>query len=614
MFMRALWLVAAGASAVASLCSSEGYDCLPGQPCWPSVAEWKAFNATVSGHLHATVMLGSPCFPSESNYDNATCANAKAHYFNATFREQTYGATEIVNWEACGPYNCYPSIFAAQGATCSLGRMSAMYVDAQSPADVAATIAFVRAHCIRLVVKNSGHDYLGRSTGPNTLALWMQNMKTYEFHSTFTAQDCPDANAANVGVIGAGVTAHEAVQYFLQHGMSVAVGGCPSIAIAGGFGQGGGHGLLAPSVGLMVDQAIEFDVVTADGVLRTINQCNHPDLFWAMRGGGGGTYAVLTAYKFRLHPTVPLAVYHFRANISAAAITPNITKSTVLHDVITAFASNQTTWSKNNISGYDFFTPKTVEFFEVLPAAGDPMTKLKELTQQVAYFLSNSSDLDIVTNEYILYSDLTELEIDQADLISRQAGSGIGNVLSSRMLTKDLFSSAANISMLVGAILQGMETAVSMVGLEIAALDIPFGAHKTAPVNTPDTARTTSANPVWRQTLVHWITAAGWVPGTNASDIAAMAMAARAGMEKIRDVLPVQAAYTNEADYDEPDWQSVFFGENYDRLLQVKQKYDPTVLLNAWKTVGWLGPKEQLYSCYGSDPHPSLPFNKSLLI
>ena len=82
-------------------------------------------------------------------------------------------------------------------------------------------------------------------------------------------------------------------------------------------------------------------------------------------------------------------------------------------------------------------------------------------------------------------------------------------------------------------------------------------------------------------------------------------------MEKIQEVLPVQAAYTNEADYAEPNWESVFFGDNYDRLLQIKRKYDPTVMFNGWKTVGWLGPEDQLYSCYGSDPQPSIPFEQN---
>lgn len=58
----------------------------------------------------------------------------------------------------------------------------------------------------------------------------------------------------------------------------------------------------------MVDNALEFDVITADGIQRTINECNNPDLFFAMRGGGGSTYAVLLNYKFKVYKEVPMQV------------------------------------------------------------------------------------------------------------------------------------------------------------------------------------------------------------------------------------------------------------------------------------------------------------------
>lgn len=330
------------------------YDCNPGQPCWPSVAEWEAFNTTVSGHLQATIMLGSPCFPSSPNYSNIACANVKANYNNGDFREQIYGAMAYTEWETCGGANCLPSQLAPQSDTCSLGRMSAYYVDAQSAADVQATLAFVKAHNIRLTVKNTGHDFLGRSSAANTLALWTANMKTLKYQANFTAYNCPTSDGYSVGIMGAGIVAHEAVDYFLEHDMDVTVGACPTVGIAGGFGQSGGHGAFGPSYGLMVDQAIEYDVVTADGVLRTINECNSPDLFWAMRGGGGGTYAVLLTYKFKVYPKKALAMYTFRADISDTAIPSNITQSQTLKDTLTALAQNQTAWSSNGMAGYDF--------------------------------------------------------------------------------------------------------------------------------------------------------------------------------------------------------------------------------------------------------------------
>ncbi len=109
-------------------------------------------------------------------------------------------------------------------------------------------------------------------------------MKKMEFRPSFAAKGCPGSDKKNIGVMGAGVTAEEALAFFGKHNMMVTTGGCHSVGIAGGFGLGGGHGPLAPTYGLMVDQAVEPDVVTTDGVFRTINQCNEPDLFWAMRG------------------------------------------------------------------------------------------------------------------------------------------------------------------------------------------------------------------------------------------------------------------------------------------------------------------------------------------
>jgi hypothetical protein len=71
-------------------------------------------------------------------------------------------------------------------------------------------------------------------------------------------------------------------------------------------------GLWGCGLALMVDQAVEFEVVTADGATRTINECTDPDLFWAIRGDGGGNYAVLISYQFQLHSAVPINVYNIQ--------------------------------------------------------------------------------------------------------------------------------------------------------------------------------------------------------------------------------------------------------------------------------------------------------------
>lgn len=66
-------------------------------------------------------------------------------------------------------------------------------------------------------------------------------------------------------------------------------------------------------------------------------------------------------------------------------------------------------------------------------------------------------------------------------------------------------------------------------------------------------------------------------------------------MDNLRDITPGGGCYFNEADYLEDDWQTAFFGQNYNTLLSIKDKYDPTTFFNCWKCVGWTGPSEYVF-------------------
>jgi hypothetical protein len=591
------------------LTSPSQFNCQPQDPCWPRDAEWEAFNQTVSGRLQATVMFSSPCFPSSPNFDNATCAIIHQNYFNGTFRPEVYGSLETTQWESCGAANCYPGIVPPQGATCSLGRLSALYVDAVTTSDIVATLNFVKMHGIRLVIKNTGHDYLGRSAAANTLALRTYNLKKMEFHQSFTGYNCPASNKQNIGLIGAGVTAEELLAFFATYGMMATVSGCPTVGIAGGFGQGGGHGPLAPTYGLMVDQAIEFDVITTDGVLRTINQCNDPDLFWALRGGGGQSYAILVNYKFQLYPSTQFATHTVVATI--ASNSSNITQSTVLRNILTALANNQTTWSKNRIAGYNFFTPTTVAFLDILPGAGDPLGTLKELTADFNAFLTNLPDVNITLNTYSVSPNAEVFFAGLAAFLSQGGGPGFATLAPSRLITSDNFATPSTVDSLVTSILEGMQAVMNLAGPKLAA-QVGFLLSKTTPFNSPDSAQATSANPAWRDALWHLIIEGIWLPGTPDSESEQISTAARAALDQIKQNLTVQASYLNEADPDEPNWEEVFYGaENYNRLVQIKHRWDPDGVLNCWKCIGWLGPQDPMYSCYGNNPVPSSPFQFS---
>lgn len=90
------------------------------------------------------------------------------------------------------------------------------------------------------MVKNTGHDVLGRSAAANTLALCVYKLKHMSFHFSFTTRNFSISHRQNVGVIGAGDIAEDAVAFFSKQGMMATIGGWSSVGIAWGFGQGGG--------------------------------------------------------------------------------------------------------------------------------------------------------------------------------------------------------------------------------------------------------------------------------------------------------------------------------------------------------------------------------------
>lgn len=93
--------------------------------------------------------------------------------------------------------------------------------------------------------------------------------------------------------MGAGVQGFEAYREADKVGLAVLGGECPTVGLAGGYTQGGGHSSLASKYGLSADQALEWEVVDGTGKLLRASRAENSDLFWALSGGGGGTYGVV---------------------------------------------------------------------------------------------------------------------------------------------------------------------------------------------------------------------------------------------------------------------------------------------------------------------------------
>lgn len=196
--------------------------------------------------------------------------------------------------------SCDP--FTERSARCVLGTYVQYTVNVSSAADIVDGITFANDRNIRLVIRTTGHDYNGKSTGAGALGLWMQNLKDIEF------KDWSDRHYTGKAIkMGAGVLGSEAYKAADAEGLQVLGGECPTVAIPGGYSQGGGHSALSGRHGLAADQTLEFEVVTGTGQYLVANREINTDLYWALSGGGGGTYGVVLSLTSKAHPDTPVS-------------------------------------------------------------------------------------------------------------------------------------------------------------------------------------------------------------------------------------------------------------------------------------------------------------------
>lgn len=191
---------------------------------------------------------------------------------------------------------------------CVQGNVADYYIDVQEASQVEEALKFANNHGIQVVVKNTGHDYLGRSTAPHALALWMHNVQPpIKLTENFVPESCEDA-VGKVVTFGAGQQFGGIYKFAEGNNVTVLGGSGGTVGAAGGWITGGGHGMLSPVFGLGVDNVQQFRVVLPNGTSVTANRCLNPDVFFALRGGGGGTFGVITEMSTIAHEQVTLQV------------------------------------------------------------------------------------------------------------------------------------------------------------------------------------------------------------------------------------------------------------------------------------------------------------------
>src|SRR4051794_14257749 len=165
----------------------------------------------------------------------------------------------------------------------------AAVVLAESAADVAATVAFAKAHALRVAPQGTGHGAAAIGDMSDTILLKTERMRGVTID--------PERRIARAE---AGTIWIEVVEAAAEHGLAALAGSSPDVGVVG-YTLGGGLSWLARKHGIGANQVTAIELVTADGELRRVDRDNDPDLFWALRGGGG-SFAVVTAIEFNLFP------------------------------------------------------------------------------------------------------------------------------------------------------------------------------------------------------------------------------------------------------------------------------------------------------------------------
>src|SRR5580658_6608669 len=252
----------------------------PSDPGWPTPARWAELDRAVEGRLFKPA---SPFLNCREDAGHSECAAAVERVHNPYFIGDEPAITQASGW--VDAWTCESSAYA---------------VAAERTADVAAAVNFAGKNNLRLVVRGGGHGYQGTSNAPDSLLIWTRRMNAVTLHDDFVPQGCHSKQSPQPAMsVGAGTLWADAYEMVTTRGgRYVQGGGCRTVGVAG-LVQGGGFGSWSKRYGTGAAGLLEAEIVTADGVVRVVNECLNPDLFWAIKGGGGGTFGVVTRFTLR---------------------------------------------------------------------------------------------------------------------------------------------------------------------------------------------------------------------------------------------------------------------------------------------------------------------------
>jgi FAD/FMN-containing dehydrogenase len=551
----------------------------PDEPGWPTTAQWQELEDKLGNRL---IEVRSPLAACAANPADDACAAVFKGLKNPYYIRDNVALTQTTGWaEAWGT------------------KASVRAVAARTSADVAAAVDFARQYKLRLAVKGGGHSYQGTSNAPDSLLVWTRAMDDIQLHEAFVGQGCSGPPQAAVS-LGAGCIWLQAYSTVAKAGRYVQGGGCMTVGVAGLI-QSGGFGSFSKRFGLAAAGLLEAEVVNADGKVVIANACTNPDLFWGLKGGGGGSLGIVTRLTLKTHPLPQWFGGAFGA-IKASS-------NDAYHELIRRFVAFyrdslfNPTWGEQVKIRPDNVLELAMVFQGVDQAAAQAAWKpFIDFVAASPKDFSFALPLTVVAlpAEYFWDAAFLKKNAPQVILHDDRADAPDGNVFWAGNLEETGWFLHAYQSTWLPAALLALDRQVALAdALFAGSRHRSVGLHLNkglagAPQAEIAAARDTATNPAATEAFALAICAAAGPPAFagikgHEPDMAAAkrnAAAVEAAMAELRKLVPDGGAYLSESNYFQKDWQQAFWGANYQRLRAVKDKYDPDGLFFVHHGVG----------------------------
>ena len=554
----------------------------PYDPCWPSPANWSNLNVTISGALIQTTPPASVCYPSQPNYNEEACTIVRSRWFDSTFHGADPVSIDYPVWtnNSCNPI--YPNGTSVSGDAgagargCDADTYPAYVVNATKAKQIATALQWAAENNIRVIVKGTGHSYTGRSTAPHSLSIWTHNLRGISYESSFQPTSCSVSESTEAVRVAAGHTNGEIQAFLAPYGKVIVSGTNPSVGIIG-WVTGGGHGWLSSTYGIGSDNLLQATIVLPSGETIIANPCQNADVFFAIRGGGGGTFGIVTEVVLQTHPT-PRTTQHTFALSSLS----NTTDSQ-FWDAIGFLHAQMQRLKAGGMQGYYYMVGPpaypSLSFLWSFMLFDKPNGTAEALTNPLSAYLTEHANLFVSLSNVTHYDTYFAL----AQTFDNEPVATGSSTYGSRLMSPLSLSSQARNK----EILQSIGPTGNASRPNGPTWNPTIIGHMVGAPNTPSYySRTSSLNPAWRDTLVHLVVVEGWIDGSPQDVADAVRRDVTDKTQKLRKASPETGAYFNEADSNEVDWQESFFGENYERLRQIKEDVDPGNLLWCRKCVG----------------------------